>query len=74
MGENYEFYWCGKASVLSLGNVSDYHIPELSEGGYSVRAVTVTISDLVIRDCFTDMFFGANYYVKSAIIDSIEFK
>ena len=74
LGENYEFYWCGKAYVLSLGNVSDYHIPELSEGGHSVRTATVTISDLVIRDCFTDMFFGANYYVKSAIIDSIEFK
>ncbi len=74
LGENYEFYWCGKAYVLSLGNVSDYDIPELSAGGHSVRAVTVTISDLVIRDCFTDMFFGVGYYISSAAIDDIEFK
>lgn len=74
LGENYDFYWNGKAYVLSLGNLSDYDFSELDKGGHSVREATVTISDLIICDCFTDMFFGAESYVRSATLDSIDFK
>ena len=74
LGENYDFYWNGNAYALDLGNVSDYDFPELSEGGHSVREAAVVISDIIIRDCFTDMFFGAENYVRTAVLESIEFK
>ena len=73
LGENHDFYWCGNVPVINLGKVSDQYYPEISEISNEPKEVTVTISDLVLKCCFTDMFFGIDSYINSATLDNIIF-
>lgn len=73
LGENYDFYWCGNAPVIHLGKVSDRYYDEISKVSKEPKEVTVTLSDIVLNCCFTDMFFGAGSYINTATLDTIIF-
>ncbi len=68
LGENRDFSWSGNAPILRLGFVSDYEFSKLTEYSNDVREVTVTISDIILNNCFTDMFFGAGAYMNYATL------
>ena len=73
LGEDYDFYWCANAPVIHLGKVSDRYYSEITEVSNNPKEVTVTISDIVLRCCFTDMFFGDSSRRNSAVLDAIVF-
>lgn len=74
LGENSDFYWCGNAPVIHLGKVSDRYYSDISEISKNPKEVTVTISDIVLQNCFTDLFFGASSYINYAELDDISFE
>ena len=73
LGENYDFYWCGNVPIIHLGKVSDRYYSEVLEVSDNPKEVTVTISDIVLKNCFTDSFFGANSNRNSATLEDIRF-
>ncbi|MCM1299373.1 MAG: hypothetical protein NC203_04915 [Firmicutes bacterium] len=72
LGENCDFCWLGDAPMIRLGSVSDYEFSELAEYSSDVREVTVTINEITLRNCFTDLFFGAGYYMNFATLLDIK--
>lgn len=73
LGEDYDFFWCGNVPVIHLGKVSNRYYSEISEVSDNPKEVTVTISDIVLKCCFTDMFFGSDSYRNSATLEKIIF-
>lgn len=73
LGENYDFFWCGNVPVIHLGKVSDRYYSEISEVSDNPKEVTVTISDIVLKCCFTDMLSNAGSNRNSAELDDISF-
>ena len=73
LGKDYENFWCGNAPIISIGKVPEQFRSQISQISDYPEAVTVTISDIILNYCMTDLFASQYYFTNFATLEDIVF-